>query len=142
MIRSREVIPASLEHALVANRVLAALASNDLTSKESQDAVEDGLRFLESMLEGQRLTARRSVEAGSYRAALAYGEGVRAFELVAHQQGGGDDPTPYLQQLVKSASALQYGLDKKAVSDLTNFFGIIREIALASTEALVERVSW
>ncbi len=50
MIKSREVIPASLEHALVANRVLAALDSDDLTSQEFQDAVEDGLQFLTSVL--------------------------------------------------------------------------------------------
>jgi hypothetical protein len=101
VIRSREVIPASLEHALVANRVLAALASNDLASQDSQDAVEDGLRFLQSVLEGGRLATSRYVHADSYKAALAYGEGVKAFELVGYRPGQSDDPTPYLEELVK-----------------------------------------
>lgn len=142
MIRSREVIPASLEHALVANRVLAALVANDLTSQEGQDAMQDGLHFLQSMLEGLRLTTQRSVEADSYRAALAYGEGVRAFYSGAYQQGDNDDPAAYLRELVKAASALQHGADDKAVQDLASFFRTIRDIALASTERPVERVSW
>ena len=71
MIRSREVIPASLEYALVANRVLAALASNDLASREAKDAVGDGLELLNSMIAGQQLTALRTVSADSYQAALA-----------------------------------------------------------------------
>src|SRR5713226_8937212 len=135
MIKSREVIPASLEHALVANRVLAALDSDDLTSQEFQDAVEDGLQFLTSVLKGGRLAASRCVEADSYKAALAYGEGVKAFELVGYQQGQSDDPTPYLEELLKCASALRQhaGADEKAVQDLKNFFGTIRDIALAST---------
>jgi hypothetical protein len=141
MIRSREVIPASLEHALVANRVLAAFAANDLASQESRDAVDDGLLLLMKMLEGQRLANLRSVEAGSYQAALAYGEGVKAFELVAYQQGENDDPAVYLRELVKSASALrQEGANEKAIRELTNFFRTIREIALANAERPVERV--
>lgn len=66
MIRSREVITPSLEHALVANRVLAALASNDLNSEETQEAIKDGLGFLESMITGKEATASRSVGAVGY----------------------------------------------------------------------------
>src|SRR5712671_4700330 len=147
MIRSREAIPASLEHALVANRVLAALASKDLTSQEAQDAVEDGLQFLTSVLEGGRLATSRSVQVNSYKSALAYGEGVKAFELVGYQQGQSEDPTPYLEALLKCASALREHAnvnDKndKAVQELASFFRTIRDIALASTERAVERVSW
>jgi len=144
MIRSREVVPASLEHALIANRVLAALASNDLASQESQDAVEDGLRFLRSVLEGRRFATSRSVQPDSYKAALAYREGVKAFELLGYRQGQSDDPAPYLQELVNCAAALRQhaGANDKAVQDLTNFFRTIRNIALASTERTVERVSW
>ena len=144
MIRYREVIPVPLEHALVANRVLAALASNDLTSRESQDAVEDGLRFLESVLEGRRLASALSVEADSYRAAVAYGEGVKAFELVAHEGGRNDDPERYLQELTRSATSLRDASvpDNKAVQELTSFFKTIRDIALASSENPIERVSW
>jgi hypothetical protein len=143
MIRSREVIPASLEHALIANRVLAALASNDLASQESQDAVDDGLRFLGSVLKGGQLASQRSIEADSYKAALAYGEGVKAFELVG-RPGQNDDPTPYLEELLRCASALREhaGDDEKAVEDLKNFFRTIRDVALASTERPVETVSW
>lgn len=144
MIRSDEVIPASLEHALIANRVLAALASDDLASQEAQDAVQDGLRFLTSVIDGGRLATSRSVQVDSYRAALAYGEGMKAFEMVGYQPGQSDDPTPYLQELVNCASALRRdaGADDRAVQDLKTFFRAIRDIALASTERAVERVSW
>jgi hypothetical protein len=143
MIRSREVIPASLEHALIANRVLAALASNDLTSQESQDAVDDGLQFLESVLKGGQLATKRSIEADSYKAALAYGEGVKAFELV-ERPGENADPTPYLEELLRYASALREHPthNEEAVEGLKSFFRTIRDIALASSERPVETVSW
>lgn len=144
MIRSREVIPASLEHALIANRVLAALASNDLTSQESRDAVEDGLQFLKSVLKGGQLASSRSIEEDSSKAALAYGEGVKAFELVSYQQGQNDNPTPYLTELLRCASALREHADnnEKAVKDLKDFFQAIRDVALATTERPLETVSW
>jgi hypothetical protein len=143
MIRSRELIPASLEHALIANRVLAALASDDLDSQESQEAVEDGLRFLRSVLKGGQLASSRSVEVDSYGAAMAYGEGVKAFELVEYQPGQSEDPAPYLQALVECASALRERPgDDQAVQRLKSFFETIRDIALASTERPLETVSW
>lgn len=141
MIRSREVIPLSLEHALVANRVLAALASSNLASEESQEAVQDGIVFLNSMLEGGRLTASRSVSAGSYKPALAYGEGVRAFELVAYQDNV--DPVAYLNDLVGKAVSLRVQpqeRDEQAVGTLARFFRTVRDLALASGDRPVERV--
>ena len=143
MIRSRELIPASLEHALIANRVLAALASDDLTSQESQDAIEDGLGFLRTVLKGGQLASSRSVEADSYVAAMAYGEGVKAFELVEYQPGQNENPGPYLNALLECASALrQPPGDGEAVQRLKSFFETIRDIALASTERPLETVSW
>jgi hypothetical protein len=142
MIRSHEVIPASLEHALVANRVLAALASNDLASPESQGAVEDGLRLLESMIDGERLTASRSVSASSYQSALAYGEGIRAFEVFAYSRRGNEDPVVFLRELVGVASALRGNqrVEENVVQEFRNFFRIMRDIALASSEGPVEKV--
>lgn len=129
MIRSREVIPTSLEHALIANRVLVALASGDLTSRESQDAMEGGLQFLRSVLEGERLAASRTVEADSYKAALAYGEGVKAFELVEYQPGQSEDPTRYLRALVEYASTIrEQSRNEEAVQKLTGFFQTIRTL--------------
>jgi hypothetical protein len=143
VIRSREVIPTSLEHALIANRVLAALASGDLTSQEAQDAMEDGLQFLRSVLKGEQLTASRSVEPDSYKAALAYGEGVKAFELVEYRPGQSDDPTPYLQALVQYASAIrERSRSDEAVQKLTGFFQTIRDLALEATARPIETVSW
>jgi hypothetical protein len=143
MIRSRELIPASLEHALIANRVLAALASDDLSSQESQDAMEDGLGFLRSVLKGGELASKRSVEADSYGAAMAYGEGVKAFELVEYQPGQNENPAPYLHALLECATALrQDPEDGAAVQKLKSFFETIRDIALASTERPLETVSW
>jgi hypothetical protein len=143
VIRSREVIPTSLEHALIANRVLVALASGDLTSQESQDAMEDGLRFLKSVLKGEELTASRSVEADSYKAALAYGEGVKAFELVEYKPGQNENPTTYLQALLKYASTIrEQPRTEEAVQKLTGFFQIIRDLALEATERPIETVNW
>ena len=145
MIRSREVIPASLEHALIANRVLAALASGDFASEEARDAIEDGFRFLQSVIEGEQLATSRSVTADSYKAALAYGESVKAFDLVAYQQGQVEDPAAYFKELLRYASAFQRAeADDRAVQGLTSFFQTIRDIALASTEKErpVETVSW
>jgi hypothetical protein len=143
MIRSRELIPASLEHAMIANRVLAALAS-DLASQESQDAIEDGLGFLRSVLKGGELASSRSVEADSYGAAIAYGEGVKAFELVEYRPGANENPAPYLQALLECASEIRQRRpgDGEAVQRLKSFFETIRDIALASTERPLETVSW
>ncbi len=142
MIRSREVITPSLEHALVANRVLAALASNDLNSEETQEAINDGLGFLKSMITGKEATTSRSVAADSYRAALAYGEGLRAFELVAIQGGGNTEPTVYLNALIDTASALSKRghVDQTAIEGFTSFFKTVRDIAFASGQLQVERV--
>jgi hypothetical protein len=144
MIKSREAIPAPLEHALVANRVLAALASNDLASQESQDAVEDAIQFLSFVLEGGRLATSRAVEPDSYTAALAYGEGVKAFESVGYQHGRAEDPTVYLEELQKCASSLRQHVEApdKAIQDLKVFFRAIRDIAMENTERPLERVSW
>lgn len=142
MIRSREVIPLSLEHALVANRVVAALASRNLASEESQNAVQDGIVFLNSMLEGQRLTASRSVSANSYRPALAYGEGVKAFALVHYGQSN-VDPVVYLKDLVRMATGLAAhpeSSDEQVVGKLRAFFDVVRDLALASSDRPVERV--
>lgn len=142
MIKSREVISASLEHALVANRALAAVASDDLGSQENQDAVEDGLRFLHSMITGARVTNSLSVSPDSYGAALAYGEGVRAFKLVAFHKGGNAEPIVYLNALIETASALRQHdrVDQNAIQEFTNFFKTIRDLAFASGELQVERV--
>lgn len=143
MIRSREVIPASLEHAMVANRVLAALASNDLASPGAVDAIDDGLRLLNFMITGQQLTASRSVSADSYPAALAYGEGVRAFEVFAYSGGGGEDPNAFLRDLVDVASALKRNdrPQEEKLKQFRKFFRIMRDLALSSNEGPIEKVS-
>jgi hypothetical protein len=145
VIRSREVIPTSLEHALIANRVLAALASGDPASEEARDAIEDGFRFLQSVVEGEQLATSRSVTVDSYKAALAYGESVKAFDLVAYQPGQVEDPAVYFKELLRYASNFQRAeADERAIQVLTNFFRTIRDIALATTERErpVETVSW
>jgi hypothetical protein len=143
MIRSREVIPLSLEHALVANRVIAALASLDLNTEESKDAMQSGVAFLNSMLQGQRLSASRSVQIDSYRPALAYGEGVRAFALTRAEAD--IDPVAYLQDLVQKATRLaahpERG-DEQDIGNLVKFFRTVRDLALASSDRPVERVVW
>jgi|SRR5580692_1767984 hypothetical protein len=140
MIKSREVIPPSLEYALVANRVLAALASNDLGSREAKDAVNDGLQLLNSMIEGQQLTALRTVSADSYQAALAYGEGVRALEI--HYRGSGSEPIVLLRELVDVASSLRENqrVEEDAILEFKSFFQAVRDVALASGEGPIERV--
>jgi len=140
MIRSREVIPPSLEYALVANRVLAALASNDLASREAKDAVDDGLQLLNSMIAGQQLTALRTVSADSYQA-LAYGEGVRALEI--HYRGRGSEPIVLLRELVDVASSLKENrhVEEEAIREFKIFFQSMRDIALASSEGPLEKVS-
>ena len=142
MIKSREVISASLEHALVANRVLAAMASNDLASQEAQDAVEDGLRFLNSMITGAKITKSLSVSPDTYGAALAYGEGVKAFRLVAFHKSENAEPIVYLKDLIGIASALKKRdqVDQTAIQQFTSFFKTIRDLAFASGELQVERV--
>lgn len=142
MIKSREVIPASLEYALVANRVLAALASNDLASRETKDAVNDGLQLLNSMIEGQQLTALRTVSADSYQAALAYGEGVRALEIHYRGRASGSEPIVLLRELVSVASSLKENqrVEDGAIREFKIFFQAMRDIALASSEGPLEKV--
>jgi len=142
MIQSREVITASLEHALVANRVLAALASGNFASQDAQDAVEDGARFLNSMIAGWQATNSRSVSPDSYGAALAYGEGVKAFQLVAFPRDENAEPVIYLRSLIEIASALGKNaqVDQTAVEKFTSFFRTVRDLAFASGEPQIERV--
>ena len=153
MIRYREVLPASLTHALLANRMVSALgqAQRDQQSVDEQ-VIGEGILFLQTVLQGREFTKSLSLSEDAYQAALAYGEAIPAIEALSGQINQninvpGRDPDRIdhiLRSLLGIAEDVRdkrdVGPDALRVLDL--FFTIVAESAMASRKPRVEKVEY
>jgi hypothetical protein len=129
MIRTREVIPPPLDHALLATRVLAALnqLENPRPSPLIEGAIDDAVLFLNNIIKGKQYTSELKVAENSYECTLAYGEAIRAVELLPVAEGvavRSDKVMAFVGECLTSAKAISQKrtVNKKAVSDLSSFF--------------------
>jgi hypothetical protein len=150
MNRTREVIPPSLDHALMATRVLAVLnqLENPRPSPLIEGAMEDAVRFLRNIIKGKEFTdkLRVAVAENSYECALAYGEAIRAVDLLpapAGTQANADRVMIFVRECLKSAEAISQKrpIDQAAVKELNMFFKFVREVSLRVDRKPIEMVS-
>ena len=145
MIRSREVFPTFLEHALLANRVLEVLKQEDIGEEEKRKAMDQAIRFIDVVLQGKLFTEKREVSERSYQAALAYGEAIKAVSEMRkggnrNKKGQGFDK--FLQELRHITEALRDNkqVDKDARNALCLFFSSMRDIAFSARTRTIERL--
>jgi hypothetical protein len=143
MIRSREVFSPMLEHALVANRVLSSLSQNQTDDQESRQAFEDAIDFLRRMRQGQEIASSMMISDQSYHDALAYEEGIKAFDLSSPQEPN-PDSTKYIAALEQTAALLHAGkgVDAEARAQLKRFFSAVREVALKAESKPLEEATY
>jgi hypothetical protein len=145
MIRSRDVIPSPLQHAMLATRVLVALDRYEEAGRApALDAAMGGaLQYLGKILQGRNNAKDLRIDAdSSYESALAYGEAMRAVEIST----GGSGSAKFLEfvselQGIASALRLNEPVNKQSVEELKQFFKQVRSVALSSGERQVEKIS-
>jgi hypothetical protein len=147
MIRTKEVIPTSLDHAMLATRVLASLnqIENPHPSPLIDGAMEDAVRFLKCIIDGKRYTAGREVNENSYECSLAYGEAIRAVELLPtpNASSAKADIIAFVVACLQSAEAIsrKQKVDKDSVDELMAFFRLVRDVTLRLDRKPIELVS-
>jgi hypothetical protein len=148
MNRTREVIPPSLDHALMATRVLAALnqLENPHPSPLIAGAMDDAVRFLNSIIKGKEYASELKVAENSYECTLAYGEAIRAVDMLPRPSGAAsksDDVMKLVNECLQAANALSQkkNVDKQQVSKLSVFFNLVREVSLRLDRKPIEIVS-
>jgi len=147
MIHSREVFANSLDHALLANRVVLALDKIQTSgaAANEQEALNDAVNFLELIQKGKDFTSTREISEDSYQAALAYGEAIKAIEQLPPEERKADgDSARVLQNLMSFASALR---ESRTVSEgdlqaLTGFFRRVRDITISAGDRKSEIVKF
>jgi hypothetical protein len=143
MIRSREVFPQLLEHALVANRVVSCLKQKHPEPDDARLAFEGAILFLNRMLQGQELSTSMTISDDSYQNALAYEEGVKAFSMFL-PMAGTEDSVKFLRALGDTAVALKEGklVETELREKFERFFMAIREFALTAESKPLEKATY
>src|SRR4029077_6238939 len=147
MIHSREVFPSSLDHALLANRVVLVIdkiRKNENTA-DKEEALNDAVDFLDFIMKGRTFANTREVSENSYQAALAYGEAMKAIEQLPNDQRKSEgDAARVLQNLMNFASELkEHGAASELqLQALSNFFRLVRDITISAGDRRAEIVKF
>jgi hypothetical protein len=138
MLQSREIFPTSLEHALLANRIMSVLKEvargKDVPGKT--EALEDALKFLRFIEKGRKSTEAREVSEDSYQAALAYGEAIKALEILPERT----DVGKFLGYLIDVLTKLHdnKAVEQPAFESVSMFFRGVRDITLGRGRRRIE----
>lgn len=143
MIQAREIVPVSLEHALLASRVLVALNEPARNSIARREALEEGALFLRSILSGPTVAKNREVSNVSYRSTLAFGQAIKALEQLPAPTTGAREITPIVKDLLKSLQKLRAGkrVPDASIRRLSSFFRTVRDVTLRSDVRKVENMT-
>lgn len=147
MIRSREVIPPHLQHAMIATRIVAALEGYQGPNSTAgiKPALCDAVTFLDKILEGEKCTEGLLLSETSYESALAYGEAMRVLdESPAGWAALGDEFLQIvhsLRRVVDDISGHERPVPPESLNALKTFFRYIRDVALSSEERPLEKVA-
>jgi hypothetical protein len=145
MLRTREVIPIPLEHALLATRVLAVLYAGGETHNTPLlvGALDDASTFLNNIIEGKQFTKTRAVSQSSFDCALAYGEAINVFESLPKQKETSVEVGDFVKRLLDTAQSIKSGrsVEREEVESLIEFFNRVRHFALQANKKPIETVS-
>jgi|SRR5271157_1893811 len=144
MIRSPEIFPRSLRHALLANRVvgvLSQLKKNQLPPDRAT-TLNEAIVFLKDTLEGRQLSKSLEVSERAVQQAAAYGEAIRAISL--NVSAGDSDVEKELRRLASVATHLQQdeAVETNEIARLESFFANVRELSLAQRSSVPEKVQY
>ena len=145
MVRTREVIPAPLEHALLATRVLAVLYAPEKAHNTPilESTLDDAAKFLRNIIEGRKYTKERLISHKSFEYALAYGEAIRAIEMLPKQEKLRGEVSELLSGLLQTTESFKAG--KEVAPErrelLKMFFTHLRKIAANADAKPIEIVS-
>ena len=142
MIHPREVLPAPLQHALLASRVLVGLAQLDTHRTPAVEAaLDDAILFLGAIRKGESYTKQREIAHRSYECALAYGEAIRAIEKLPQTKPGGR-ASEIIDQIETALKRLREHevADPAELENVKTFFRLVREVTIASEQRPIERI--
>ena len=144
-MRTREVIPAPLENALLATRVVAALHALDagIQTPLVEGAFDEASNFLRTVIEGRTFAKERRVTDKSARYALAYGEAVQAIGRLRTSPVVSDEGATVLSELLRTIDLLRSGhaVPTDDRDTLRNFFTMLRDICAHSSPRPIETLS-
>jgi|SRR5262249_5494467 len=144
MIQSREVIPPSLEHALRASRIVAALEQMEGKSSSCVpiDVLDDALAFFQLILDARNKVKGRELPTGPLEGGLAYGEAIQAIGRIPQFKNGSGEMTKVVKLLGNTVKELRDRKDcsGESVRLLIDFFRLVRDISLASDKRGIERL--
>jgi hypothetical protein len=146
MIRRSEIVPAALEHSLLAARILAGL--NELEANRrtpfAESALDSAVEFFDSILKGSSFTRNREVAERSYECALAFGEAIQVIDRLPVTPDEKNEPARFVQLLHDKAVSIrkQPPADQNDLKVLASFFQLLRDIALVGDPQVYERVSY
>jgi hypothetical protein len=145
MIQSRELFSTNLEYALLANRVLSALAMKDIDQDERRQALDEATQFLEIMLKAEDFGRSLQISDDSYKSALAYSEGIQALRFSIPHAADADNPdlNQLVNQLLVTAKKLHegQGVADEEQDQLALFFRSVRDSSLESGGLVIEKVA-
>ena len=145
MIRSPEVFPRSLRHALLANRIVGILSQlkNNQLPPERTTTLTEAVVFLNDTLEGRALSKSLQVSEKAVQQAAAYGEAIRAISLTFNSPEQSDVERE-LERLKSVANNLLHdeAVEAKEITRLENFFSSVREISLTQRSGIPEKVAY
>ncbi len=146
MIRRSEIMPAALEHSLLAARILAGLNELEANRRTAfgESALDSAVEFFDSILQGNSYTRNREVAERSYECALAFGEAIEVIDKLQVTPDEKSEPARFVQVLHDKALNIrrQQGGDLNDLKVLASFFQVLRDIALVGDAQIYERVSY
>jgi hypothetical protein len=145
MIRSPEIFPRSLRHALLANRVvgvLAQLKKNQLPPDRTT-TLNEAIVFLNDTLEGRELSKSLMVSERAIQQAAAYGEAIRAISLSFNAPADADVEQE-LRKLTSVANHLLHNenVEVNEITRLESFFSNVRTLSLTQRNGVPEKVRY
>lgn len=145
MIRSPEIFPKSLRHALLANRVVGVLSQlkNNQFPPDRASTLSEAIQFLNDTLGGHELSKSLAVSERAIQQAAAYSEAIRAISLNLNV-GGDTDVEQELLRLTSVANNLLNNEDVEAaeIARLESFFTGVRTLSLIQANGVPEKVRY
>jgi predicted ATPase len=145
MINTRKVIPDSLEHALLASRVVEGLEELKAghRSENSDAAAKAAVRYFHRLLGLYDVMKDRRVSRAAWNKSMSYRDSIRAIGRVPNLRGRYTAMREVITGLMQTAKSAQSGPvgDSEGFSDLERFFKEMRDEGLDSDRRTVEKLS-
>ena len=143
MITAREIIPSSLENALLASRVLVGFEELRLGNRTSnaKNSIDAAIKFFRRVQDGQKWVKEREVSSGALESSLAYRETIRAIRRVPKVKEW-RTASSAIEQMLSAVKDLELGkTNAEGLDRLTIFFRSVRDASLGEDKRSVETLS-